>query len=299
MLAQRVERIDAAELLAHVEHRQDRAFADVLDRAQAEADALVLDGEGELAGVDVGRQDRHAEIAALAEIHRQLVGVGRFDGQQRRHEVPREVRLEIAGLVGDPGVGRRVRLVEAVSGEELHQVEDLGRLLLVDAVVARPRHEGLALLGHDLGVLLPHGLAQHVGLAHREPGQDRGDAHDLFLVGDDAVGVAQDRRELRQLVLDLGLALLARDEVVHHPALERAGPIERVQRDQVVEPLRLGLAQQLAHARALELEHAVGLAVAEQLVGLGVVERDRVDVEVDPFGALDLRRARRGSASAC
>ena len=200
VLAQREQRIDAAELLAHVEHRQDRPLADVLHRAQAEADALLLDGEGQLARVDVGRQDRNAEIAALAEIHRQLVGVGRFDGQQRRHEVPREVRLEIAGLVGDPGVGRRMRLVEAVAGEELHQVENLGGLLLVDAVGARPRHEGLALLGHDLGVLLAHGLAQHVGLAHREPGQDRGDAHDLFLVGDDAVGVAEDRRELRQLV---------------------------------------------------------------------------------------------------
>ena len=40
--------------------------------------------------------------------------------------------------------------------------------------------------------------------------------------------------------------------------------------------------------RALELEDAVGLAVAEQLVGLRVVERDRVDVEVDALGALDL-----------
>ena len=94
--------------------------------------------------------------------------------------------------------------------------------------------------------------------------------------------------ELRQLVLDLGLALLARDVVVDHAALERPGPVERVERDEVVEPLRLGLAQQLAHARALELEDAVGLAVAEELVGLRVVERDGVDVDVDALGPLDL-----------
>ena len=117
-----------------------------------------------------------------------------------------------------------------------------------------------------------------------KPASDRGDAHDLFLVGDDAVGVRQDRRELRELVLDLGLPLLARDVVVDHPALERTGPVERVERDEVVEALGLGLAQQLAHARALELEHAVGLAVAEELVGLRVVERDRVDVDVDVLG---------------
>ena len=86
-------------------------------------------------------------------------------------------------------------------------------------------------------------------------------------------------------------ALLALDPVVHHARLERAGTIERVQRDQVVEPLGLGLAQQLAHPRALELEDAEGGAFAEHLVGLRVVERDGVDVEIDAFGALDLRRA--------
>ena len=47
-------------------------------------------------------------------------------------------------------------------------------------------------------------------------------------------------------------------------------------------------AQDLAHARALELEDAVGLAVDEQLIGLRIVERDVVDVEVDALGALDL-----------
>ena len=99
---------------------------------------------------------------------------------------------------------------------------------------------------------------------------------------------AENRLELRQLVLDLAPAGLARDEVVDHARLERAGAVERVHRDQVVEPLRLGLAQQLAHARALELEDAVGLAVDEQLIGLRIVERDGVDVEIEALGALDL-----------
>ena len=110
-----------------------------------------------------------------------------------------------------------------------------------------------------LGSFLPMALRSTSDWPEREAGQRLRDAHHLFLVGDDAVGVGEDRLELRQLVLDLALALLARDVVVHHAALERAGPVERVQRDQVVEPLRLGLAQQLAHARALELEDAVGL----------------------------------------
>ena len=40
------------------------------------------------------------------------------------------VRLQVRGDVGEIGVRRRVRLVEAVAGELLHQVEDLLDLLL-------------------------------------------------------------------------------------------------------------------------------------------------------------------------
>ena len=69
-------------------------------------------------------------------------------------------------------------------------------------------HEGFALLRHDLGLFLPHGLAQHVGFAQREAGERLRDAHHLFLVGDDAIGVGEDRLELLDLVghLDAGRA---------------------------------------------------------------------------------------------
>ena len=163
------------------------------------------------------------------------------------------------------------------------------RLLLADArSSSRRRRTCRACVCHDVGVLLAHRLAQDVGFAEREAGQHVRDAHHLFLIGDDAVGVGENRLELRQLVLDLGLPLLPRDEVVHHPAAQRAGPVQRVQRDEVVEALRLGLAQDVAHAAALELEDAVGLAVLEDLIGLRIVERDRVDVELDARGPLDL-----------
>ena len=121
-----------------------------------------------------------------------------------------------------------------------------------------------------------------------KPASTRRHPHDLFLVGDDAVGVGEDRLERGELVLHFAAAGLAIDVVVHHAALERAGPVERVHGDQIFEALRLGAAQDLAHAGALELEDAVGLAVHEQLIRLRIVERDVVDVEVDALGALDL-----------
>jgi len=44
----------------------------------------------------------------------------------------------------------------------------------------------------------------------------------------------------------------------------------------------------VAHAAALELEDAVGLSLLEDLIRLGIVERDVVDVEIDAGGPLDL-----------
>src|SRR5205085_8411215 len=94
--------------------------------------------------------------------------------------------------------------------------------------------------------------------------------------------------ELRQLVLHLGLAELARDPVVDHAAAQGLGTIERVERDQVVETLRLGLPQDVAHAARFELEDAERRAVLKDLVGLRIVEWDVVDVEPLAGGSLDL-----------
>src|SRR3712207_6848989 len=51
----------------------------------------------------------------------------------------------------------------------------------------------------------------------RDPGKRLGDAHHLLLVGDDAVGVLEDRLELGELVGDRLLAALAPDVDVVHP----------------------------------------------------------------------------------
>ncbi len=145
-----------------------------------------------------------------------------------------------------------------------------------------------ALLGHDLRVLLAHGLSEDVSLAQREAAEFPCDTHHLFLVRNDAVGLAQDRLELRQFVLDLDLPALAGDEIIHHAAPQRAWSIQRVQRDQVFDGLRLRLPQNVPHPAALELEDAVGLRILKDLIGLRIVQRQRGDVEIDSRGAFDL-----------
>ena len=109
----------------------------------------------------------------------------------------------IGGLVGDQRVGRGVALVEAVFGEALQHVEDRVGLRALDAALGRALDEVRALLLHLLADLLAHGAAQQIGLAERIAGQNLRRLHHLFLVDDDAEGLAQDRLELGMDVVRL------------------------------------------------------------------------------------------------
>ena len=71
------------------------------------------------------------------------------------------MRLQVGRLVGHQGVGRRVRLVEAVAGELLEQVENLVGLALGNVVVlGAALHELLAMFLHHLDFLFAHRAAQ-------------------------------------------------------------------------------------------------------------------------------------------
>ena len=63
--------------------------------------------------------------------------VAGFRRQQRGHEIHRIVRLQIRRDECQERIGGRVRLVETVAGELLHQVEDLLDLLLPDGRAPR------------------------------------------------------------------------------------------------------------------------------------------------------------------
>jgi len=94
-------------------------------------------------------------MPALIDQRHDLVGVIHVGRQYRGHESRRIVRLQESGLVGEQRVGRRVRFVEAVTGEFLHEVEDVRGQALIDAACARAIDEHRTLLCHLLGLLLP------------------------------------------------------------------------------------------------------------------------------------------------
>ena len=71
--------------------------------------------------------------------------------------------------------------------------------------------------------------------------------------------------------------MLALDELVGH--LHRARAKQSDDSREVVEPVGLQALDQVAHAERLELEHGRRAALPQQLVGLRVVDGNRVDVQ--------------------
>src|SRR5262245_20268663 len=92
----------AAQPSTRVEDRVDGALTEAFDGCQAKANTLPwFNREVQLALVDVGRQHRDAAIAALGQIHREFVGVLRFDGQESRGKVPGVVGFQVRRLVSE------------------------------------------------------------------------------------------------------------------------------------------------------------------------------------------------------
>ena len=108
-----------------------------------------------------------------------------------------------------------------------------------------------------------------------------GDRHDLLLVDDQPVGVAQ---QLGQRLGELGVqrhhglaAVLAVGVVVVGVGAHGTGPVERADGRDVLEGVGLHRPEQRAHRRAVELEHPERVAAGEQLVGRLVVELEALE----------------------
>ena len=114
---------------------------------------------------------------------------------------------------------------------------------------------------------------EKIGLPEREAGELRSDLHHLLLIDDDAEGVLQNLLELGELVANVHLASFAADEVIDHPAPDRAGTVQCVECGQIAQLLRLEAPENVPHAITLELKHTKRPTFREKLVGLRVIQR--------------------------
>ena len=86
-------------------------------------------------------------------------------------------------------------------------------------------------------------------------------------------------------IADRFAPVLARDE--RRDVFHRPGTVHGVEGGQVVQAIGLGIAQHALHAFGFKLENALRIAAREQLVGPGIVQRDRVHVERDAVDLAD------------
>ena len=159
---------------------------------------------------------------------------------------------------------------------------------LVEAALDRAGDEALALLVHLLADLLAHRAAQQIGLAERVAREHLRDLHHLLLVDDHAERLAQDRLELGMDVVGPLGPLLA--GAIGRDVRHRPRPVERDERDDVLEPVRPHVDQRAPHAGAFHLEHADRLAARQHRVGLLVIERDAGEIDRDPAPGDQLHR---------
>src|ERR1700683_5345870 len=99
------------------------------------------------------------------------------------------IRLEIGGLIGDPGVGCSVGLIKAIASKRLDIVKyPFGQCAVYIRRLERSLDELLLIKWDLLALLLAHDLAQLVRFAHREARNVARDLHRLFLVNRSTVG---------------------------------------------------------------------------------------------------------------
>ena len=267
----------------------DRLTADAFERGQRVDDGVALDVESNARAVDRRRIDLDAETLGLGAEFRKFIRIAHIQSHRRRQELDRIIGLHVSGLIRDQRVSRGVALVEAVVGETFEQFENRVGLRLPDAARDAAIDEDAALLLHFAADLLAHGAAQKVGVAERIAGQNLGGLHHLLLIDDDAEGFLQHLLHLGMDVIRLLHAVLAR--AISRDVRHRARPVQRDQRDDILETVGPHVEQRAAHARAFQLEHADRFGARQQVIGLGVVERDGGEIDVD---AAALQQRHRG-----
>ena len=140
--------------------------------------------------------------------------------------------------------------------------------------------------GNEVRLLFAHRLPQRVRLALREAGQLLRQQHHLLLVHCDPVGLLEVFFARVEVIRDELLPVLPLDK--RWDVLERPRTVQRVHRNEVTEHRGLQILEVLLHPRGFVLEDANGLAALEELVGLRVVEREAVRVEVEAVAVLDV-----------
>ena len=258
----------------------DEVAAYVFHRVQAKTNlTVVIGGKAAVGDVHIRRQHLDAQTGALAGILDDLIRIVQHTGEQCCHELAGVMALEVSGLKSHISVAGGVALVEGVGRKAGHLVVDLVCHLLRDAVGNAARafvtglraavHKVLPLCFHDGVLLFAHGAADVICLPEGEACQLPEDLHDLLLIDDAAVGHIQNVRQLRGLVADL--VRLVPVAQIGGNGVHGTRAVQADQSDDIFKVLGLQAHKHLLHAGGFQLEHALGIALAQHFIGVRVV----------------------------
>ena len=138
--------------------------------------------------------------------------------------------------------------------------------------------------GNQIRLLLSHGLSQRIRLALGETCELLRQQHHLLLVHRDAVGLLEVFLTRIQIIRNRLLPVLSAHK--RRDVLQRTRTVQRVHGDEVAKNRGLEILEVFLHPRRFVLEDANRFAALEEFVGLGVVQRKAVRVEVDAVAVL-------------
>ena len=223
------------------------------------------------------RLNHNAEPLGLAAEFRQFIGVGQIERHRGGQKFHRIIGLEICGLIGNQGIGRRMAFVEAVIGKFREEIENLVRRRALKPLFQSTRHKAFALGIHFRFDLFTHGPAQQIRFPQRIARKQLGDLHHLLLIDDHPMGFFQDRFEHGMEIFDLFLSEFAR--AINRNIRHGAGPVKCHKRDDIFKAVSPHFGQRFAHARTFKLEHADRFTTAQHFIGFDIINRDGRNIE--------------------
>ena len=190
--------------------------------------------------------------------------------------------LEVGRPVGDEGIADAVGLVECVPREWFDQVKHLGGKRTVKTLAQSSINKPVALLRHQGGNLLAHGLPHRVRLAQGIAGKPLQDQQHLVLVDDHTIGFVQEFLQAGMRISDAPASVLGLDESVN--VLHRARTIQGNHGRDVAQVRGLQFLDVSLHPCAFQLEQVGCLARRKQIKGFLVVQGQAGHVNLYALG---------------
>ena len=248
-----------------------RTLADILDCRQRKANLPIGYGKLPISFVDIGGQKLNPHFLTFLDIAADLRRIVHHACHQCRHEFHGIMRLQPSSLIANHRIAGSMAFIKGIFCKVRHFIKNLfcrfyGNPVFHTAghLVPIPIDKFFPFLCHHGCLFLAHRTAHQVTSAQTVACQIPHNLHYLLLIHDTAVGVFQNRLQLRMGILHLAACIFPLD--IFRDKIHRPGAIKRNPRNHILQAAWLQLSHKLLHAAAFQLEHALCFALANHVI---------------------------------